>query len=515
LALAAGGACGSHHAGPAKDGGAAGAGVGGGAAGTAGAAGAGVGGGAAGAANDGDASAPPDASDAGGAASSDAADGAAEARLVPWQLESAGTAPLVLGILDKQEKAVCRFVTDRTGQLRCLPPPPTSLADTGTFTDSGCTKRVYAIGRGDLAKLPAGKPLALPLIHRGCGPVPYDVGTLSEIPADTPVFLGPACTPFDLFPQDGLAFAVATTGPLERSVPGTIVDGPLVAGRLRVAQVATADGARFDDHAVDTRYSKPCSLTAKATACTPVMLPADSKVFGDEQCMAPLADGSRVCDAALIASNATLPFRAIGDPWTSAVFSKSPGPCHALSASTDSTFFNVGPALDGDPIMPVDWPQKGSGRLRLRELEGKTGASVPVGNVLSWSASNAVAPRYFDSVAGVDCNPVWTPEGLVRCVPASTMTSYPGFFSDATCKTPGYLCYAADCSTQPMMDLDADRAVGLHALAIHRLVNVSAIYTLSGTTCTAFPIAGTSFMFGPEAALPWDTFPPFTEVNAP
>ena len=245
-------------------------------------------------------------------------------------------------------------------------------------------------------------------------------------------------------------------------------------------------------------------------------LPAVAIYFGDDACTGQLAR-EEVCDAALVASNATLPFRALGGKWLGAVFENKPAPCHAATpAFVDiSTFFVVGPALDGDPIMPVDWPEKGTGRLRLRELEGKTGPSVPVANPLSWSTKVITAPRYFDSVTGADCNPVWTPEGLVRCVPATVKTSFfpTALFADAACKTPGYLCYEADCASQPTMDIDVDQTTGIHARSIHATVSVPALFTMSNGSCTS-ALTSATFLFGAGQALSWDAFPALTEVNA-
>ena len=421
----------------------------------------------------------------------------------------------MLGIFDTQEKTRCRFVSDETGQPRCLPLAPPSLAETGSFLDAGCTKPVYQIQASEPALKSPGQLVALPMPRKTpCGPVLYKVGTLSVLTPDTPVFGPVACAPGGLFPQDGYAFASAETSAPDRWASGTVVDGALVGGRLRVVQLQAADGARFDDHLVDTRWSKPCDLTATMGQCLPPVLAAVSKDFSDDQCTTPLARESG-CDAAFIASNATLPARAIGAPWTGAVFLKTGSLCRAetTAGAGASSFFTIGPALDGDPVMPIKWIENGAGRLQLRELGGQTGPSVPVANTLSWSSHVIVEARYFDTVAGETCNPVWTPEGLVRCIPTSTQASFAGLFADATCKTPGYLCYDADCATRPMMDLDGDLTTGYRALSIHMIASVPTVFTMVGATCTP-NLSGAAFIFGATTPVPWEKFPALTEINA-
>ena len=455
----------------------------------------------------------------GGADGAPTTDGATETRLVPWQLEATGSNPLVMGIFDTRQKAVCAFVPDQTGQLRCVPPAPASLNGGGVFMDAACTKPVYQVWAAELASVPKGQIMALPLPRQGCAPIQYFAGTLSVVPSDGPEWVGTAttCTSTDPeFVSTGFETVVAAATPIDIWATGTAVDGPIVDDRLQVAQVATADGARFDDHVVDTRWGKPCDLKVAAGVCRPTILPAYGGFFTDDQCMGQAVVPESVCDAAFIG---TSPYRAIGAPWTGPVFENDPAPCQPVTASTfgSSTFFTYGAAFDGDAIMSVGWVAKGTGRLRLRELVGKVGPSAPVANALTWHVDGAAAtfvPRFHDTSAAEDCDPVWAPDGLVRCVPTSVARAYGGIFADASCKTPGYLCYDADCPSIVMMDMGGDSTHGYHAVGVHPLVSVQTIYTSTNGTCSSF-LSGTTFEFGAGKGLPWDTFPRLTEVNAP
>ncbi|HVZ70824.1 MAG TPA: hypothetical protein VHJ20_00485 [Polyangia bacterium] len=531
LGLGAAGTGCSHHASAAHDGGAGDTGTGGG----------GDGGNGGSPTSTGGTTALPDAStnDVGGATGAGGApatggtndDGAADAgvdasvaaRLVPHQLESAGTEPLVLGIFDTQEKTACRFVTDTAGALRCLPPTPASLNPTGTFVDAACTKPLFEMTAVDRTAFRAGQPVALPQPHKECEPVAYGVGTLVTAASDVQTWAlgtGSACAKqaVPTFVADGFVLVTAEPGALDRWATGTLVDGPLLDGRLQLKQVQTADGARFDDHMVDTRWSRTCDLATKLNTCVPPMLPGGTAFFADDKCMTtPLWD-KEVCDAAFIGANIGVngtPARAIGDTFAGDVFLKH-GNCYRNGSAPfpAGIFFTAGAALDGTPVMPVSWTDAGTGRVRLRVLTDASGAKVPIADPLVRNGKLPVTAPYHDTTTDTVCDPVWAPDGTVHCVSTTVKTFYDdAFFSDATCKTRGFLCYTADCDGALALDVDADTTNGERAIALGKLVATPKIFTIQSGACTPY-VSNASFLFKMGPGGSWSDFPILTEINA-
>lgn len=67
-------------------------------------------------------------------------DGPATPRLLPWQLQAAGSSPLEVGMFDSLRGVHCRFLHDTEGELRCLPLAPPSLEPGDDFADAGCSE---------------------------------------------------------------------------------------------------------------------------------------------------------------------------------------------------------------------------------------------------------------------------------------------------------------------------------------------------------------------------------------
>jgi hypothetical protein len=153
----------------------------------------------------------------------------------------------------------------------------------------------------------------------------------------------------------------------------------------------------------------------------------------------------------------------------------------------------------------------------LRELGAATGPSIPVADTVMRNGIVPVVPAYHDSIANEDCNPVWTPEGLVRCIPTSVhIVSDEGpdaLYSDPSCQTPAYYCGDATCGTTAAIAIADDKSLGMRATTINMLVQVSTVYSIDGTgTCTQVVNSPTG-LWGQDQALPWDAYPELVEVN--
>jgi hypothetical protein len=206
-------------------------------------------------------------------------------RLLPWQLEAAGTSPLALGSFDRLLKAHCRFLPDEQGELRCLPVAPPALELKSEFADAGCTERIYdALHLDNIASV-VGRPVALPLPKSDCEQR-YVVAKLRELASSEPRFSGMAgsCQQFmPLTPELGAHdFVVAEVTSPAAWVSGREVDGPLVAERLRLRQFAAQGEPSFPARLVDEQWDATCSLLqlSDRLVCVPPTLSADPPVGG-------------------------------------------------------------------------------------------------------------------------------------------------------------------------------------------------------------------------------------------
>jgi hypothetical protein len=457
----------------------------------------------------------------GGLAPADAAtpDAGGGPRLVAWQVRAEDTPPLVVGIYDAQEKVHCRFLHDEAGQLRCLPWGLSPLTDTGTFSDPTCQQRVYQADspRG----ISPGRPVALPLPRLDCEPQRYAVGTLRVLPGGATLYAGTPCAPVGEAGEastDGTVDVAVEEVPPERWATGAEVDGPLVAGRLRVRQIAAADGTRFGDHLVDETFGKACVL-GKGPTCWPTLLPVEAGVEGAD-CMSTVKVWrSEACaDPAAISMGDS--WFALGPIWTGPVSIKYHG-CTPVSLDSPSgpyTFYELGaPLVDATPAR-AEWQGEGSGRFRLRGLRGPAGETVLLDNEIA-GPNGWITARYFDTVANVDCDPRWTPEGLVRCVPTNVIVG-PGnaglvaFFSDAACQTPVLACPGLDkpCGDTPVISTATDADGELRDVSLNAAVDLATVYgTAPDGSCAPTPAPFHFFTLG--APLPWDSYPALTEIN--
>jgi hypothetical protein len=128
----------------------------------------------------------------------------------------------------------------------------------------------------------------------------------------------------------------------------------------------------------------------------------------------------------------------------------------------------------------------------------------------------ANGPRYHDALTGADCDPVWTPEGLVRCVDSSALrdpTTDPAyFFADAQCKIPAFFCPLANCDSPPLaVVMEDDGRGGRRATKLASTVQIRGAYGGTNLDTCAFDPQLNLLKIGDT--LPWDMFPTLAEKN--
>jgi hypothetical protein len=439
------------------------------------------------------------------------ADASVASRLAAWQLEADGAPPLALGIYDTQEQAHCRFVPDEAGQLRCLPWPVTSLEDTGTFADPACQQRVYRTDHLAGQAL-VGRPTAVALPRASCAPQRYAVAILAARSVDAPLYAGTPCARVASSVDGPSELGVEATLPPDRWATGTEVDGAAISDRLTVRQIETADGARFDDHLADARWGAACALTNDegGTACWPDTLADTPFGFEDTLCMGTPVWAVDTCEVPAFIGRSSHPFHAVGGPWHGVVFAGPKG-CSPLLDGQGS-FVELGAPLDGDAVVATTWQLAGTGRFQLRVLADAAGGPVSIADALEPPSETT---RFRDTVAAVDCSPVATPDGLVRCVPTNVMidASSGGLFADEACQRPAYFCLGGSpCAGRPAISLAVDANGERRAVSVAVAEAAESISFLFDGTCVPAGVDPTG-LFALGAAGPWSQFPALTEAH--
>ncbi|MDB4980219.1 MAG: hypothetical protein JWM82_971 [Myxococcales bacterium] len=440
-------------------------------------------------------------------------------RLVPWQLEAEGAPPLVVGIYDAQEKAHCRFVPDEAGQLRCLPWGLAVLQETRIFSEPTCQKAIYEIDPTREAIVP-GRAVAMPLPRRSCEPRRYGVGTLKTLAMDAPLYSGSPCARFERPDTTTSTFVTVDEAQTPaRWVTGTEVDGPLLSGRVRVRQIETVEGARFDQRLVDESIQKPCHLIGPPVAASPRCLPDVLYATEDGRegtdCSGPAVIRANACFApAFIADYGLTTFNVVGTKWTGPVSAVAHG-CGSVNQTTldgPDIFYETGPVTPFQ-VAPLDLQTSGSGRLTLRGLRGEGDAFVGIDDEIS-APAGWIAPRYADGTSQ-GCDPVWTPEGLVRCLPTGFIAATVPLdfvFSDPACQHPAFTCPSpASCDGVPVIFSSRDAHGETRPSALNAAKVVPG-YQWKDHVCVPaadFPYA----VFVPGAAIPWSTYLQLAELN--
>ncbi len=447
-------------------------------------------------------------------------------RLEAWQLEAEGAPPLVLGsrFWDTQQQVFCSFVHAENGELRCFPDVPANHSYSDTYADPECKKDIAWIYQADGQK-PAARPWAQPLLPQApalpCEPTRYQA--LRPISEDNPWFrIGANGCQQVSDPPVPLQLKMVVDAP-ENWQLGTERDGPRLTNRLHAVQVTMADGGGFVTRFVDERWKVSCTLSrgAMGVECrSPTTSARYGALFADDACQVDLVAGEKCQEPGFGIYNGAA--YALGAPFAGVFFEHRAGAqaCQVAGATDNASaagilFFRKGAPLTAAETapMPVREGTLGSGRLRLRGLVDETGALLAIGAPTFPSGSYP----YFDSVANEDCQPLWTPDGHVRCVPASVALLSPGKFSDSDCKQVAFSCdKGAACDTQKVVFGQRDtygRTVVSVAFATSTRLDKTDVYVLNSVRCTlsGTAVAGMSL---PTSALSWELFPTLKERHA-
>jgi hypothetical protein len=458
-----------------------------------------------------------------------------EPRLVPWQLETEGSEPLVVGIFDSEQKQPCQFLPDIEGQLRCLPLAPGPLERTSAFADPECSRPIYRATLQGAEALRAAtlEPIALAEKPDGCEQR-YTVARLSELGADAPhyvMFNGESCGQSALGPPTYLADQVVDFArddifdPAEL-VSGEVVPGALLGERIRLHEVEAADGSRFQHALSDEHWQKPCQLSELrgSLACMPDSIRDTTNFHVDMACEGESLWYAEACsDPAFIGLYDEL--YALGPTWEDTAFESSKT-CRESAFSPDSgaRLYQRGEELGEDALAAAEWFQAGTVRLELRGLRGEDEQLIVLSNWLFGDSvllydqpSTTAGPRYLDRETGVECAPVWTSDGEVRCVP-STVQLEPftyQMYVDASCSKPAFLCASQEpCTGTDLIVWGSDSNGRKRALSRNAAVAVAgeSVYGLMNDECVSSPYSGTN-LFESGEVLPWDDYPLLSEVN--
>jgi hypothetical protein len=450
-----------------------------------------------------------------------------EERLVPWQLEANGTAPLAIGIFDRKRGEHCSFVLDRDGTLRCLPLPATNLELQLNYADAACTQPIYYAPYAKNAQVLLERDVAVPLPSQGCE-TRYAVGTLKEIPptqrfyrSDTGcVAIGPPARE-----EGSHDFVLEREADPQGWVSAKEVDGPLLGERVRLRRFTTDSQGDFDAQLVDERWDRPCTLLdgSDALLCNVATFRNHSSYYVDSKC-----EGDNLWPAATCPEPAYIgdlglsgDKYALGGLWDGPVFSQGKV-CEPADVSYEGQkgFWQRGEPLQ-DAVAVVSWTNDGSDRLRLMGLRADDGSLQVVSDALFGSSSlgrSLHTPRYYDSQLEVGCRPIWTPDAGVRCVPSTTLVDPYRYlmFADADCTDPAYLCTTPeDCPYTDLVTMAYDDNGEYRAVSRRAAVSLSGepIYSLSGANCTRNEPTATPLYLRAGAELPWDEYPQLIEQN--
>ncbi len=444
-------------------------------------------------------------------------------RLVPWQLETEGTPPLVVGIYDVKEKVHCRFLPDEAGHLRCLPWGLAELHETRMFSEPTCQKAVYEIDPTREAIVP-GRAVAMPLPRRNCEPRRYGVGTLKTLAMDAPLYSGSPCVPVERPATTTSTFvAVDDAQTPVRWATGTEVDGPRLSRRVRVRQIETAEGARFDQRLVDESIQKTCRLIGPTEAaspqCKPDILFTEGGTHEGSDCSGPAVIRADVCsDPAFIADYGLATFHLLGTKWTGPVSAVAHG-CGPVNHSTldgPDVFYETGSVTPFE-LAALDLQTSGTEQLALRGLRGEGGAFVGIDDEI-FGPAGWIVPRYVEAKTHQGCDPVWTPEGLVRCLPTffiAATSTIDFLFSDPACQHAAFICPlpATSCGGIPVIFSSRDAHGETRPSSLNEAKLVQG-YGWKDNVCVAFTGVDYPYdVFVPGTALPWDTYPQLAEIN--
>jgi len=447
-------------------------------------------------------------------------------RLLPWQLQAAGAAPLQVGIWDSLRGAHCRFLPDSAGQLRCLPTAPPALAPAPQFADAGCTERVYRAEHLDNVAGVVGRAVAVPLAENNCERR-YVVGKLREFALSEPHFSGipGSCNQYTpLTPEPGTHdFVVAEVTSPNAWASGKEVDGALFGDRLRLRQFAADGEQSFVARLVDEQWDRTCSLdeVSGKLICLAPMLRLVSSYFVDAECRGEHLWRAEACSEAVYIGRPDEVY-VLGEAWQGPVFVQNKV-CESADseAAKGDDFFQQGERVGLDELPSAEWTTDGSGRLQLRGLKRDDGAFTALSDELFDASSHARGPnasrgpRFLDAETGEGCAPLWTRDEGVRCVPESTAVDPYTFFmyADPDCSELAYFCAGSTCPGELVL-MDYDENGEYVAVSRNRVIAVTdTIYSRNGDACTGSTAMGGPPYFKAGEVLPWDDYPELEELN--
>jgi hypothetical protein len=335
--------------------------------------------------------------------------------------------------------------------------------------------------------------------------------------AGAPHFAGTPCAPVDFAPSFGeVELVVERTEPSDRWATGMEVDGPLLPGGVRVRQFESAGGTRVDAELFDEALGHQCNISSNypnGFVCDP---PAriDGSAHEGTDCMGPVVWAAPACTEPPFLGN-NLGRWVVGPRWDGPVSNNGGHGCgpfvpQSLPDGPEIYFEQGGPE---DPFVPppIALPPVGSGRLQLRAPSSVDGEPVALGGDVE-APDGWTGARYFDTVANQDCDALWTPEGLVRCIPTTIIedaTPYLDAFADTACTVPAHYCsVSGGCGGQ--LVVSATGYGVLHATALHRAVDVPRTYVMGDVGCQENSNDSPHYTLGSES-LPWDVYPAFVE----
>jgi hypothetical protein len=393
--------------------------------------------------------------------------------------------------------------------LRCLPGAETAFAYSELFTDPNCTERVFVRGYPGYGGLPQG-PVAVPLPPDGCD-ARFAVGTVRELGRDVSLYSGAACLhlPPPTWLSAELPFVIGEPSAPGDWVAAEVERGEPLVGRLFFDRAETAEGASFPIRVQDERYGMTCRLfeSSRGAGCMPPALDQSTPYARDSLCELPLWRVPACQPPAFIGQLESAEHYSLGEPWVGDVYElgKSCRPRSELGLEETEPYVLVGAALPDDAVQAIRYVTRGDGRLKPRGVEGDDASFVPLPFALT------AAPHLFDSERGEDCEPIWTPEGLVRCIPSSVpvVSVAPfGFFDDSACSEPIYVCVGAECLDRDVVFVRPDGRGGQVAVSINRSAPITGSYTGSAKACDGSPTpGGAPGFFKAGAPSSWEPYP--------
>jgi hypothetical protein len=310
-------------------------------------------------------------------------------------------------------------------------------------------------------------------------------------------------------------FVATEVVPPESWVAGDEADGARLSERLRVTDIATADGARFADHLIDDHWNQACTL--EGDRCWPPYVePNWAFLFSDDKCTSPVfASPDRCVPPVLVRESGGRDLFALGPRWPGPIFRGTKGCLPEGSGNATDGPFTKGGQLGADAVAGARIVEYGTGRLQGFGLR-----AVLDGEITSLPRTLLPYQRFRDATTGADCEPVWTREGEIRCLPVNTPNTLAlgmPVFADAACTQPAFVCNTGPtCAGQPVVTFRFDargerRDAQLHAGV--RDLEMAQRFIRQGDACIPHGEPAPLSIWTEDAS--WSDYPLLVEKNGP